>query len=224
MKALDSQPIPVPTEPVSAAAHLSRSPRAAYTEVDRVSVLCNTGSRRVHAVSPAFASLWPYLDGRSLSEAVAAAGIGDLDRMDPTLRRSLIEAVRRAKAVELLVDVAPANRATWTPAPINEPHRPPASVMVQGELTGSDECRALRLTPGAASVTIDLRSDDSDLTPSVDGVPLTAVSPSEPALSALGTWVTCLVDPGDPWHPGLLDALASLAERFSVSVPAGSAP
>jgi hypothetical protein len=201
-----------------------------YTEVVGSPVLCNTDDRSVHAFSAATVVLWAGFDGRPLTEV---AGVGPAS---PEWR-GLVEVVRRFKATGLVEDV-PAGELAALPD-LNDPVPVVTSLRVLG--VWADDASA---TSGAAGV-LELHSPGDDATAvevsparsrpgeavqpgavggrAVAGVtvpPSLRVSAGAgPEVVAFAAWVRAVVDVDELRRPGVVDALAGLAEAVPV-VPA----
>jgi hypothetical protein len=222
--------VTIPLEPVHAQARLRRSPHVRYTEILGAPVLCNTDDRSVHTFSAATVVLWAGFDGRPLTEV---AGVGPAS---PEWR-DLVEVVRRFKVTGLVEDV-PAGEVADLPD-LDAPVPVVTSLRVFGSWADDP-------TPaGGGAGVIELRSPASDaevvevmpgrsrpgeeLRPcTVDGRAVAGVTlpPSlrvsvgaGPEVVAFAAWVRAVADVDELRRPGVVDAVAGLAESVPV-VPA----
>ena len=212
-----------PLEPVHAQARLRRSPDVRYTEILGAPVLCNTDDRSVHAFSAATVVLWAGFDGRPLTEV---AGVGP----ESPEWRGLVEVVRRFKATGLIEDV-PAGEVEALPD-LDGPVPVVTSLRIRGGW--ADDAAATSGAPGV----LELHSSGDDATPvevtpgrsrpgeevqpcTVDGRAVAGVTlpPSlrvsagaGPEVVAFAAWVRAVVDADELRRPGVVDALAGLAE------------
>lgn len=95
-------------EPVHWGARLIRSTAHVYTEVGGTPLLIRADDGDVQVLTPTWAAIWARLDGRPVSESLGVDPAG----MDPVDGRNLIEALRRLKAAEVVVDVDPTATST----------------------------------------------------------------------------------------------------------------
>jgi hypothetical protein len=222
--------VTIPLEPVHEQARLRRSPDVRYTEILGAPVLCNTDDRSVHAFSAATVVLWAGFDGRPLAEV---AGVG---RESPEWR-GLVEVVRRFKATGLIEDV-PAGEVEALPD-LDAAVPVVTSLRVWGAWDGDsalarDQPGVFELhTPGdgatAAEVAPGSSRPGAEVPPcTVDGRAVAGVTlpPSlrvsagaGPEVVAFAAWVRAVTDADELRRPGVVDALAGLAESVPV-VPA----
>lgn len=219
-----------PLEPVHAQARLRRSPDVRYTEIRGAPVLCNTDDRSVHAFGAATVLLWAGFDGRPLTEVAGVAPASPK-------WRDLVEVVRRFKASGLIEDV-PAGEVEAlpdlaAPVPIVTSLRiwgawaddPTASSGAAGVLelhSSGDEATAVEVATGHSRPGEEVRPF------TVDGRALAGVTlpPSlrvsvgaGPEVVAFAAWVRAVADVDELRRPGVVDAVAGLAESVPV-VPA----
>ena len=228
----------VPLEPVHAQARLRRSPDVRYTEILGAPVLCNTDDRSVHAFGAATVVLWAAFDGRRLVDVVGGTGVGPAS---PEWR-GLVEVVRRFKATGLIEDV-PAGEVAALPD-LDEAVPLVTALRVWGrwadDPTPTTGAGVLELHPpgeGAPAVDVTLgERRPGEEVPSciVDGRAVAGVvlppslrvsAGAGPEIVAFAAWARAVTDVDQLRGPGVVDALAGLAESVpAVPAPRGQAP
>ena len=190
-------------EPVSWQARLRRSPDVLYTEVAGLPVLCDPSDRVVHVLNLESVGLWVRLDGRPVADVVGEAR----EAWDAAGQRAVLDLLRRLKAVGLVEDAPRADADADADAAYGAPVASVTSLRVRGHLDGS----RLVLARG---------SEASERVVAVADPPRSVVLPERlqaglagyPEVLAFAGWARAVVDVEELARPGVLDALAGLAE------------
>ena len=226
-----------PIEPVHWQARLRRSPTVRYTEVGGLPVLCDVEDRSVRVLNAPTVALWARLDGRPLADAV---GVADGAWSEEELR-SVIEVVRRLKASGAVEDVPGlATEDLGLDTPLDEEVPPVPSIRVRagwvpdgsGDVASGVLSLERRGDVEEVLVIPETRGPDGEVRPTRAGdrVVTAVVAPRAPEVSddvtsevaAFAAWARVVVDAAELGRPGVVDALAGLAESVPLVPDPGS--
>ena len=231
-------------QPVGVRSRLVRCPEVTYSEVDGHSVLCLSTQRNLFAPSPLTVTLWSELDGRPLGEVFETVGLtaGTVRREAIEVLRRL----KANDLIEDLDDDADPDDIPEIPDDGGLANRLKFAASVDPDTNGADSGKTdsvvltlERATGSDDQSIVEVRfeptaSGDTALAATVEGchvagarIDLAASGLAVPAeqrgsasldpVAAMACWVVAVVDTKDLTDPGIVDALAILAEAVPVA-------